>query len=112
MQMTVSGVCVCVCITIERRENSLPAGFLGRLLYGWYVRDLGPHPGAGQDTVPRKNCPSPAQGEGSPWGAAALMLCSPTALQEGAGAAVGTQQEAGQDVREGECKGHPGVQGY
>lgn len=40
-----------------------------------------------------------------------LTLCSPTVLQEGTGASVGTRQVARQDVQEGECKGHLGVQG-
>lgn len=35
----------------------------------------------------------------------------PTVLQEGTGASVGTGQGAGQEAQEGECKGHPGVQG-
>ncbi|XP_034877518.1 unique cartilage matrix-associated protein isoform X1 [Mirounga leonina] len=39
---------------------------------------------------------------------AAVLL---TMLQEGTGASVGTQQMAGQEAQEGECEGHPGVQG-
>lgn len=37
---------LCVYNTIQHRGNSLPAGFLGRLLCGCSVRGPGPHTGA------------------------------------------------------------------
>ncbi|XP_059536881.1 unique cartilage matrix-associated protein isoform X1 [Myotis daubentonii] len=39
---------------------------------------------------------------------AAVLLCM---LQEGTSASVGTGQGAGQEAQDGECRGHPGVQG-
>ena len=56
-------------------------------------------------------CPGLA-GVRVPW-----VCCSPhsvllsTVLQEGTGASVGTRQVAGQEAQEGQCRGHPVVQG-
>lgn len=48
----------------------------------------------------------------SPRGAAALTVCShSTVLQQGTGVSVGTRQVEGQEAQEGECRGHPGLQG-
>lgn len=99
------------CNKIQRRENSLPGGFLGRSALGWCVWDPGCHTGACQVTESGKDCPDLV------WVRVPWVCCSPhsvllsTVLQEGTGASVGTRQVAGQEAKEGQCRGHPMVQG-